>query len=187
MASAREHVRQLIVLAGDNPLREGLAETPRRFIEAWLDWTRGYNQDPADVLKVFEDGSCDEMVFQESIPFWSLCEHHLAPFFGVAHIGYIPHLRIVGLSKLARLTDVFARRLQVQERLTTQIADALMKHVQPEGVGVVIQCRHSCIESRGVAKHGSVTTTQALRGSIKDNAPARAEFLGRVQAVKVRI
>lgn len=171
--------RLLYHAEGEKYSRTGLQETPERFVRAWEFWTSGYKQDPASVLKTFEDGAngVDEMVVQDSIPVWSLCEHHLAPFFGVAHIGYIPDGRIVGLSKFSRLVDVFARRLQVQERLTNQIADALEATLEPKAVGVVLRCRHTCIESRGVQKAGSVTTTSALRGFFKTEAEARAEFL----------
>jgi len=154
-------------------------ETPRRVADAWSHWTSGYQHDPATILKVFKDGGdkYNEMVFQGAIPVYSHCEHHLAPFFGVAHIGYIPGTKgIVGLSKLARLTDIFARRLQVQERITMQIADALSEHLQPLGVGVVLRCRHLCMESRGVCKTGTITWTSALRGCM-NNASPREEFL----------
>lgn len=177
-------VRALIEKAGDDPFRPGVLDTPLRFLKAWEFWTSGYNQDPATVLKTFEDGAqgCDEMIAQRDISFFSLCEHHLAPFFGVVHIGYIPNGRIVGLSKLARLVEVFARRLQVQERLTNQIAEALDNHLQPVGVGVVVEARHLCMESRGVQKSGTSTVTSALRGVFKTKPEARAEFLSFVRS-----
>lgn len=176
-------VRYLIKNLDPNPEREGLRETPKRFIEAWQFWCSGAGIDPQSVLKVFEDGAehYDEMIFQGSIPFWSNCEHHMAPFFGVAHIGYIPNGRIVGLSKIARVTDILARRLQVQERLTVQIADALMQGLTPLGVGVVLQARHTCMESRGVQKIGSITTTSSLIGNFREPA-VRAEFMGFVHS-----
>lgn len=162
----------------DNPQREGLFDTPVRFAEAWGEWVSGYGFEPADVLKTFEDGSSqyDEMVFVGATPFYSLCEHHLAPFFGVAHVGYVPGGKIVGLSKISRLLDVFARRLQVQERLTVQIADALSTGLRAQGVGVVLRARHMCMESRGIKKSGSLTITSALRGCLKKEPDARAEF-----------
>ena len=174
-----ELVRKLLSLVGEDPNREGLQETPLRFLKAFAEYTRGYQENPEDVLKVFEDGaqSVDEMVIVRDIPVYSLCEHHLAPFFGKAHIGYVPDRRILGLSKLSRLVEVYARRLQVQERLTNQIADALDTHLQPLGVAVVIECRHMCMESRGVRHTGTATVTSALRGSIKSNADTRREFL----------
>jgi len=172
-------VRRLLTLIGENPDREGLRETPARFLKALAEYTRGYQEKPEEVLKVFEDGaqSVDEMVIVRDIPVYSLCEHHLAPFFGRAHVGYVPDKRILGLSKMSRLVEVFARRLQVQERLTNQIADALATHLQPLGVAVVIECRHMCMESRGVRHTGTATVTSALRGSIKTNADTRREFL----------
>lgn len=174
-----ETVRKLLSLIGEDPDREGLRETPARFLKAWEEYTRGYREKPEEILKVFEDGaqSVDEMVIVRDIPVYSLCEHHLAPFFGRAHIGYVPDKRILGLSKMSRLVEVFARRLQVQERLTNQIADALATHLQPLGVAVVIECRHMCMESRGVRHTGTSTATSALRGTIKTNADTRREFL----------
>jgi GTP cyclohydrolase I len=132
------------------------------------------------VLKTFEHASYDNMVFQANIPTWSMCMHHLAPFWGLTHIGYIPNGKVVGLSKLARLVDIFARRLQIQEQLGCQIADSLMEHLGCLGAGVVMQCRHSCMESRGVQKQGTITITSALRGVVKDHATARSEFMSLV-------
>lgn len=158
--------------------RPGTLETPERFAKAWVHWASGYGIDPGVILKQFEDGarSYDEIVLQKSIPVYSHCEHHLAPFFGIAHVAYLPNERIVGLSKLSRLVDVFARRLQVQERLTCQIADALEAHLNPRGVAVMLRCRHLCMESRGVQRQGTETVTSALRGALKAGE-ARAEFL----------
>jgi GTP cyclohydrolase I len=175
-------IRQLLDQSIPDASREGLVETPLRFAKAWNFWTSGYNYEPADVLKTFEDGAenYDELIIQKHIPVWSLCEHHLAPFFGVAHIGYLPNGKIVGLSKLSRLVDVFARRLQVQERLCGQIADALVEHLQPRGVGVILECRHSCMESRGIQRAGTVTVTSALRGLVKEGE-LRAEFMSLVK------
>ena len=174
-----EIVRRLLAYIGEDPDREGLLETPARFLKAWEEYTRGYRERPEDILKSFEDGaqSVDEMVIVRDIPVYSLCEHHLAPFFGKAYVGYVPDKRILGLSKISRLVEIFARRLQVQERLTNQIADALDTHLQPLGVVVVIECRHMCMESRGVRHTGTATVTSALRGSIKTNADTRREFL----------
>lgn len=159
---------------------DGFDDTPMRFAKAWEHWTSGYSEDPAEILKTFECPENDSMVFQANIPMWSMCEHHLAPFWGRVHIGYVPDGRVVGLSKLARISDVFARRLQIQERLGSQIADAMMTHVGCLGVGVVIQARHSCMESRGVQKAGTITLTSALRGAVKDDAQCRAEFMSLV-------
>jgi GTP cyclohydrolase I len=178
-------IQDLLSHVGEDPRREGLQETPKRYLAALKFWTSGYNQDPKEVLKVFEDGSegYDEMVFQGNIALWSTCMHHIAPFFGVAHVAYIPSGKIVGLSKLSRLVDIFARRLTVQEKITTQVADALEEHLQARGVGVMLQCRHTCIESRGVQKAGSITTTSALRGLFKQS-DARSEFMSMVAAVQ---
>lgn len=160
-------------------LREGLEETPKRVAKAMAHWFSGYDKNPADLLKVFEDGAegCDQMVAVVKIPFYSHCEHHMAPIFGEATIAYIPDGKIVGLSKLSRLLDMFARRLQVQERLTNQVADALMEHLGPKGCGVRITARHMCMESRGVCQSGHYTVTTALRGCFRDEPETRAEFL----------
>lgn len=159
--------------------RQGLEETPERAAKAWRFWCSGYDENPADVLKVFEDGAgnYDQMVIVKDIPVYSHCEHHLAAIFGTATVAYIPNGRIVGLSKLSRLVDIFARRLQVQERLTSQIADALDEHLKPVGVGVMLKCRHLCMESRGICQQGHHTITTALRGAIKDEASTRSEFM----------
>jgi GTP cyclohydrolase I len=175
-------IRDLLTRLGENPDREGLLDTPARFVAAMSHFTSGYALKPEDVLKTFGDGSegleADAgMIVQANIPLWSTCEHHLLPFFGVAHVGYIPDGCIVGLSKMSRLVDVFAHRLQVQERLGAQIADAMVSHLKPKGVGVVLECRHTCMESRGIERAGTSTTTSALRGVFKDNPAARAEFL----------
>lgn len=179
-----ENVRRLLQFIEGNKGRPGTDETPDRVIKAYGTWFSGYAQDPAAILKTFEDGAegTEEMVVETNIPVYSHCEHHMAPFFGVAHVGYIPNGKIVGLSKLVRLVDVFARRLQVQERLTCQIADALNTELAPLGVGVVIECRHMCMESRGVKTPGVTTTTSALRGHMKDEPETRAEFLALARA-----
>lgn len=174
-----DNIIRLLQFVGEDPARGGLLETPARVAKAWSEWCSGYHQDPAAVLKSFTDGAekCDEMVVVKDIPIYSKCEHHLADIFGTATIAYIPDGRIVGLSKLSRLADVFARRLQVQERLTNQIADAIEQNLKPKGVGVIIRARHMCMESRGIHKQGHVTVTSALRGVIKDKSEARGEFL----------
>jgi GTP cyclohydrolase I len=179
----RNVVSALLHCLEEDERREGLNKTPDRVAKAWETWTSGYNQSPADILTTFSDGAenYDEMVFLGGIQVYSTCEHHMVPFFGVAHVGYIPNGRIVGLSKLPRLVEVFARRLTVQERICAQTADALMLHLQPVGVGVVLQCRHLCMESRGIQKPGTITVTSALRGCIKEHHGARAEFLTMVQ------
>lgn len=174
-----DNIRRLLQYIGEDASRGGLLETPARVAKAWQEWCAGYEQNPADVLKTFEDGAegVDEMVVVKDIPFYTHCEHHMAPFFGTATIGYLPNQKIVGLSKLSRLLDIYARRLQVQERLGCQVADAIMEHLDALGCGVVINARHLCMESRGICKQGSTTTTSALRGLFKDEADVRAEFL----------
>jgi GTP cyclohydrolase I len=164
---------------GENNGRGGLVETPERYLKAWDFWTSGYSMSPAAVLKSFEDGAegVNEIIVQTNIPIYSHCEHHLAPFFGVAHIGYIPNGKVVGLSKFKRLADVFALRLQVQERLTQQIARAFNEEIKPLAVGVILKCRHMCMESRGIRTAGSATMTSALLGAFHDDRAARSEFL----------
>lgn len=178
-ASGNDIIVRLLQLVGEDADREGLQETPARVVKAWRHWCSGYGKDPAKLLKVFEDGgeTYDQMVLVKDIPIYSHCEHHLAAIIGTASIAYIPNGKIVGLSKLSRLADMFARRLQVQERLTDQIADALFENLQPKGVGVLIKARHLCMESRGICQQGHHTVTTALRGVIKDEPETRAEFL----------
>lgn len=177
-SEAESAVKVLLNFVGETE-REGLKETPHRVAKAWKHWCSGYNVDIAALLKVFEDGAdnYDQMVIVKDIPIYSKCEHHLADIFGTATIAYIPNGKIVGLSKLSRLADAFARRLQVQERLTSQIADAIVEHLQPLGVGVVIKARHMCMESRGICQQGHHTVTTALRGVIKEQPATRAEFM----------
>lgn len=171
--------RRLLISLGEDPDRVGLVETPSRVAKAWKHWTSGYTQDPAELLKVFEDGAegYDELVIIRGIPVYSHCEHHLAPFFGKATIGYVPDGKIVGLSKLTRLVDCFAKRLQGQERLTVQIANALMTHLEPKAVGVIIHCRHLCMESRGIRTQGEETITSTMLGDLLSNLALRTEFL----------
>lgn len=174
-----EDWRRLLRALHEDPDRPGLRETPMRVAHAWEHWTSGYAQDPADVLKVFEDGAeqYNDLIVVRKIPVYSHCEHHLAPFFGTATIGYVPNGRIVGLSKLSRLIDCFAKRLQVQERLTRQVAQALMSHLLPTAVGVIIRCRHLCMESRGIRAIGEETVTSAMLGELLTNLGMRTELL----------
>lgn len=172
-------VEALIRMIGDDPHREGLKETPDRVVNAWKEWGSGYGKDPKSILKSFEDGAerYDQFVIVKDIPVYSMCEHHLASIFGTATIGYIPNGRIVGLSKFSRLVNIFARRLQVQERLTQQIALALQDELRPKAVAVVLKCRHLCMESRGICVPGTVTITSAMLGQARDEPECRAEFL----------
>lgn len=178
LLAARVH-KILQDIEGEPTIRDGLLETPERVANAWAFWTKGYSEKPEDVLKTFEDGAenCDEMVVVKDLPFYSKCEHHMADIFGTATIAYIPNGKIVGLSKLSRLLDVFARRLQVQERLTNQVAEALFTCLDAKGVGVIIKARHMCMESRGVCQQGHHTITSALRGAMRDQAETRNEFM----------
>jgi GTP cyclohydrolase I len=183
LSSGEDIGTRLLEFIGEDPKREGLLKTPERFARAWRHWTSGYEQDPSTVLRSFADGAerYDEMILLRNVPIWSHCEHHLAPFFGVAHIGYVPDKRIIGLSKISRIVDVFAHRLQVQERLTNQIADALQDGLVPKGVGVLIECRHTCMESRGIHQAGITTSTCALRGVFRTETATRNEFLAGVK------
>lgn len=175
----RASMRGLIECVDPNPDREGVQETAERAAKAWRHWTKGYDVDPASLLKVFEDGAenYNELVVISDIPFYSTCEHHLAPFFGRAAVGYIPCGKVVGLSKLNRLVDAFARRLQTQERITQQVAHCIQENLAPLGVGVILKARHMCIESRGIAHHGSITTTSSMLGVLRDDNAARNELL----------
>ncbi|MGI8824698.1 MAG: GTP cyclohydrolase I FolE [Chloroflexota bacterium] len=169
---------RIIETLGDDPRREGLVDTPQRVARMYAEVFSGIGEDPLAILTTgFEEGH-DEMVVARDIPFFSMCEHHFLPFYGVAHIGYIPRGRIVGISKLARVADVLARRPQLQERLTTQIADAVDQGVQPMGVGVVLEAEHLCMVMRGVKKPGSRIVTSVNRGVFRSDPRTRAEFLG---------
>lgn len=172
-------VRNMLETIGDDPNREGLRETPSRVVRAWGEWFAGYTVNPLDLLrKDFSDGAenANELVLLTNIPVQSHCEHHITPIIGVAHVAYIPNGRIVGISKLARVVDAYARRLQVQERLGNQIADAIQDVLQPGAVGVVITAKHFCMATRGVKMPAVDTTTSALRGALKTDAALRAEF-----------
>ncbi|MFD7018946.1 GTP cyclohydrolase I FolE [Streptomyces sp. NPDC059161] len=180
---AENAVRELLIAVGEDPDREGLRETPARVARAYREIFAGLRQKPEDVLTTTFDLGHDEMVLVKGIEVMSSCEHHLVPFVGVAHVGYIPSTdgKITGLSKLARLVDVFARRPQVQERLTTQVADALMEILEPRGVIVVIECEHMCMTMRGVRKPGAKTITSAVRGQLRDPA-TRNEAMSLIMA-----
>jgi GTP cyclohydrolase IA len=180
---AERAVRELLIAIGEDPERDGLRDTPARVARMYSEVFSGLRQEPQDVLTTTFDLGHDELVLVRDIEVWSHCEHHLVPFFGKAHVGYIPARdgRITGLSKLARLVDVYARRPQVQERLTTQVAEALMSLLTPRGVIVVFECEHLCMAMRGVRKPGSVTTTSAVRGQLREPA-TRAEAMSLILA-----
>lgn len=180
-ARIRDAVSEVILALGEDPNREGLRETPRRIAQMYAEIFAGLRIDPKSLLAVqFEEGD-DEMVILRDIPFYSTCEHHFLPFHGVAHIGYIPDGRVVGISKLARLVDAFARRPQLQERLTSQVADCVMEVLKPDGVAVVVEAEHLCLTMRGIKKPGSKMVTSAMRGGFRRESVTRAEFLSLVQ------
>lgn len=175
---AREAVRTLLRYMGEDPDREGLLETPDRVCRAWVEMTEGYRMNPEKVLSTTFEGNSDEMIVLKDIEFTSCCEHHLLTFNGKAHVAYLPaHGRIVGLSKLARIVDVYAKRLQVQERMTQQIAEAIKQELKPAGVAVVVEGQHSCMCVRGVKKQGASMVTSSLQGVFRENSATRAEFM----------
>ena len=170
--------RSLLEEIGENPKREGLIKTPSRVAKAWDFFSQGYNVNIPDIINdaIFEE-DCSEMVVVRDIEFFSMCEHHMIPFFGRCHVGYLPNRRIIGLSKIPRIVDTFSQRLQVQERLTSQIAETLMDILTPIGVGVVMEGRHLCMQMRGVQKQNSFATTSSMVGQFRDSAETRNEFL----------
>jgi GTP cyclohydrolase I len=180
---AKEALRTILRAIGDDPDREGLQDTPARVIKSWTELFAGYHQDPAEILgTTFGDvDGYDELVLLKDIPFQSTCEHHMLPFVGHAHVAYLPGERVVGLSKLARLVDCFARRLQIQERLTRQVVQALMAHLAPRGAAVVVEASHGCMACRGVRKVDAKMVTSAFEGALREPA-ARQEFLSAVRA-----
>jgi len=177
--NVKDAIRTLIRWAGDDPEREGLLDTPRRVACAWREYARGYKEDPAVHLsRTFEEvGGYDEIVLLKDIPFQSHCEHHMAPIIGKASIAYLPNNKVVGISKLARVLHGFARRLQVQERLTAQVADAIWQHLQPKGVAVVIEATHACMTARGVQTPGVMMTTSRMMGTFREDERSRREVL----------
>ena len=181
-AETQELLQELLVRLGEDPEREGLVRTPERMARALQYLTRGYNQDPEKMLKgALFNVSYDEMVIVKDIEMFSLCEHHILPFFGKVHVAYIPNGKVIGLSKIPRLVDIFARRLQVQERLTTQIAEAIQGAIEPQGVGVVIEARHLCMMMRGVEKQHSAAVTSSMLGVFRDCQETREEFLSLIR------
>ena len=171
-------ILDLLKEIGEDPEREGLQKTPHRVAKSWTTFAKGYKQTPEEVVgdAIFNE-QCDEVIAVKDIDFFSLCEHHLLPFKGVAHVGYLPEKKIIGLSKIPRIVDIYARRLQVQERLTQQVADALQEVLSPKGVAVVIEAEHLCMQMRGVEKKSSFMITSAVRGAFRENNKTREEFL----------
>jgi GTP cyclohydrolase I len=181
-ASFEELVREMLIRLGEDPAREGLTRTPGRMHRAYEFLTKGYHEDPEALLKkALFTVDYDEMVIVKDIEMFSLCEHHLLPFFGKVHVAYIPKGKVIGLSKLPRLIEIFARRLQIQERLTTQIAETIQKAVEPQGVGVVIEARHLCMMMRGVEKQHSAAVTSSMLGCFRDEEETRTEFLSLIR------
>lgn len=177
---AKQAVDTILRFIGEDPQREGLRETPRRVVSAMQEMTVGYQDDVSKILATTFSEQCDELVLLRDIPFSSLCEHHLLPFTGFAHVGYIPSNTVVGLSKLARLVHAYAKRLQIQERMTTEIANAINTTLSPVGVAVMIEAHHHCMSCRGVNTRGSTMTTSSMLGAFRDNPAARSEFLALV-------
>jgi len=181
-ASFEELVREMLVRLGEDPEREGLLRTPARVHKAFEFLTRGYNEDPETMLKnALFTVSYDEMVIVKDVEMFSLCEHHMLPFFGKVHVAYIPNGKVIGLSKIPRLIEIFSRRLQIQERLTTQIAETIQKVIQPQGVGVVIEARHLCMMMRGVEKQHSQAVTSSMLGCFREEQETRTEFLSLIR------
>ena len=183
---AEEAVRTLICWTGDNPDREGLIETPKRVVKAYEEFFEGYNMDPEEVLtKTFEEvQGYDDAVIVRNIRVESHCEHHIVPILGVAHVGYIPNNRVVGISKLARVIEIFGKRLQTQETMTAQIADTIQKVLQPKGVAVVVDASHQCMTTRGIHKTESSTITSRMLGAFRDNPETRSEFMNLINSPK---
>ena len=179
-ARIRAAVTEMLEAVGDDPTREGLVDTPRRIAEMYSEIFEGLAQDPGEFLKVGFEVAHDEMVILRNIPFYSMCEHHLLPFHGEAHVGYMPDGRVVGISKLARVVEAFARRPQLQERLTSQVAETVMESLHADGVAVVVEAEHLCMTMRGVRKPGSRLVTSAMRGQFKRSSVTRSEFLALV-------
>ena len=181
-ASFEELVREMLVRLGEDPKREGLVRTPDRVQRALEYLTRGHKEDPDAMLKgALFTVSYDEMVIVKDVEMFSLCEHHMLPFFGKVHVAYIPNGKVIGLSKIPRLIEIFSRRLQIQERLTTQIADSILKAIEPQGVGVVIEARHLCMMMRGVEKQHSAAVTSAMLGCFRQEQETRSEFLSLIR------
>jgi len=176
---AEEAVERLLLWAGEDPRREGLVDTPKRVVDAYLDWFSGYKDDPVKFLqRTFQEvEGYDEMIVLRDISFESHCEHHIAPIIGVAHVGYLPNNKVVGISKLARVVETFARRFQVQEKMTAQIANCIQDVLKPKGVGIVIDATHQCMTTRGIHKSGVSMVTSRMLGTFRKDARTRAEFL----------
>lgn len=179
--TAEKHIKEVLKYIGEDTEREGLIETPKRIRKAYDEVFSGYKQNPKDLMKTFTEGTCREMVILKNCEFYSMCEHHMFPFFGHISIGYIPNKKVIGISKLARLVDCFSKRMQIQERMTTQIAECIMKGLDAKGVYVVCEGVHFCMRSRGIKKQDASMVTSAIRGIFEENAEARQEFLSLIK------
>jgi len=179
----KENITQQLQYIGEDPSREGLVDTPKRIIKSWDELYCGYNQEPKDVMTTFSADGYDQIILLKDIELYSMCEHHMLPFFGKAHVAYIPHpeKKIVGISKLARLVDIYARRLQIQERIGEQVTTALMKYLEPQGAACIIEATHMCMRMRGVAKQQSTMSTSSLKGAFFTSAGARIELMGLIK------
>ena len=169
--------KDILKYIGENPEREGLKDTPKRIIKSFGDLYSGYNQDVKNILTVFEDDNCDEMILLKNIEIYSMCEHHMLPFFGKAHVAYLPDRKIIGISKLARIVEVFSRRLQIQERIGQQVTSALMEYLMPKGAACIIEAQHFCMMARGIQKQNSVMITSSMVGEFRKNWSLKEELL----------
>lgn len=176
----KKYLKKILKYIGEDSEREGLLETPDRIIRSWKELYSGYIMNPEDIMTVFEDGACNEMVVLKKINFYSTCEHHMLPFYGKISIGYVPNKKVIGLSKLARLVEIYARRMQIQEKMTSQIADCLMQYLQPKGAMVICEAQHLCMVARGIKSQDAEMTTSAIRG-IFDQIEVRNEFLSLIK------
>lgn len=171
-------------IIGENPNREGLRETPKRVVKSWIELYSGYGKDPKDIFTVFEAGGCDQIVLLKGIEFYSMCEHHMLTFFGVAHIAYLPGEKVIGISKLARLLEIYSRRLQIQERIGEQVTTALMSYLQPKGAACIIEAKHMCMCSRGVSKQSSIMVSSSMKGLFLTDPSAKQELMTLIQLQK---
>lgn len=179
---ARQYIKGLIEFIGEDPGREGLVDTPERIIKAFQnELFIGYGQNPEDLLTTFDGEGCDQIIISKGIELYSMCEHHVLPFFGVAHVAYIPNEKVIGISKLARLVDLYARRLQIQERIGEQVTGALMEFLQPKGAACIIEATHMCMRMRGVSKQGATMVTSSMKGVFFDDERARAELMALIR------
>jgi GTP cyclohydrolase I len=179
LSSEEGLIDKIIHKVGDDPLREGLIDTPKRVVKSWSELYSGYGKDPKDILTTFDAAGHDQMVLLKNIELYSMCEHHMLPFFGKAHVAYIPKDKIIGISKLARLVDIYARRLQIQERIGDQIVESLMEHLDPKGAACIIEAQHLCMIMRGIQKQNSIMVTSSLRGAFTSKK-AREELMLRI-------